>query len=257
MAMDQHLFLRQFRKDLTDQSRNTLAGSLWLLLEPVLMLLVYSFVFSVIFTARTGTAYDSPFIVYLAVMLWPWFAFSQALSRSLSVLDENMGLLRKMVLDKHALVAARVCSVFALQLLAYVFVLLVLVLTTGAIALSHLWVVLLCIVQLLLAALGLSYLLAALAIFVRDIKLAMPMLIMLLFFSSPIIWTIEMIPPQYRHLFDYNPLTHVAVAIRAALLRGETVISTGWWLNWLLAVLLLLLGWWVFTRLAPWFEEFA
>jgi len=255
--MDKHLFQRQFRKDLNDQSKNTLAGTFWLMLEPVLMLLVYTFVFSVIFTARASSGYDSPFIAYLAVMLWPWFAFSQALSRSLSVLDENMGLMRKMALDKHALVAARVCSVFTLQMLAYVLVIVVLSLTTGGFEFARVWVVLLSVLQLLLAALGLGYLLSALAVFVRDIKIAMPMLIMLMFFSSPIIWTIEMIPQQHRHLLDYNPITHVAAAIRAALLRGETVLTTGWWLNWLLGAFLLLLGWWVFTRLAPWFEEYA
>jgi lipopolysaccharide transport system permease protein len=255
--MDKHLFQRQYRKDLADQSKNTLAGTFWLMLEPVLMLLVYTFVFSVIFTARASSGYDSPFIAYLAVMLWPWFAFSQALSRSLSVLDENMGLMRKMALDKHALVAARVCSVFTLQMLAYLLVIAVLSLTTGGFEFTRVWVVLLSVMQLLLAALGLGYLLSALAVFVRDIKIAMPMLIMLMFFSSPIIWTMEMIPQQYRHLLDYNPITHVAAAIRAALLRGETVLTTGWWLNWLLVALLLLLGWWVFTRLAPWFEEYA
>ena len=255
--MDLALFQRQYRKDLTDQSKNTLAGSLWLLIEPAIMLLVYSFVFSVIFTARAGSGHDSPFVVYLAVMLWPWFAFSQALSRSLSVLDENMGLMRKMALDKHALVMARVCSVFTLQSLAYLLVLLVLLVLTGGVDFTHIWIVLLSVLQLLLAALGLAYLFSALAVFVRDIKLAMPMLIMLMFFCSPIIWTVEMIPQQYRHLLDYNPLTHVATAVRGALLQGDIVLSGGWWWNWLLAALLLLLGWWVFSRLAPWFEEYA
>jgi len=255
--MDLTLFKRQFRKDLIDQSKNTLAGPLWLLLEPALMLLVYTFVFSVIFTARASSDYDVTFIAYLAVMLWPWFAFSQALARSLSVLDENMGLMRKMALDKHALVAARVCSVFFLQAISYVLVITVLTLTTQAITFIHAWVALLSIAQLLLAALGLGYLLSSLSVFLRDIKIAMPMLIMLMFFSSPIIWSIEMLPPQYQHLFDYNPLTHIAAAIRAALLQGRVDLTAGWWLNWLLALALLALGWWVFTRLAPWFEEYA
>jgi len=255
--MDLILFWRQFSKDLTDQSRNSLAGPLWLLLEPALMLLVYTFVFTVIFTARAASDYDAAFIAYLAVMLWPWFAFSQALSRSLTVLDENMGLMRKMPLDKHALIAARVCSVFTLQLISYLLILLVISLTGNELAFSQFWVVLLNVIQLLLAALGLSYLLSAMSVFVRDIKIAMPLFIMLLFFSSPIIWSIELIPEQYRHLFQFNPLTHVAASIRAALLRGEIELSPGWWLNWLLVTLLIGIGWWVFSKLAPWFEEYA
>ncbi len=255
--MDKHLFQRQFRSDLTAQSKNTLAGSLWLLLEPVLVLIVYSLVFGFIFTARIAAEDERSFVVYLAVVLWPWFAFSQALQKSLNVLDENMSLLKKMVIDKHALVAARVCSVFALQIIAYSLVLLVLRLSTGELVFSHIWLVALSLLQLFIAALGLSYLLSALGVFIRDIKIAVPMLIMLLFFSAPIIWTMEMIPTAYRHYFYYNPLTHVAISIRDALLLGESSISSGWWWNWLLALLLFWFGWWVFTRLAPWFEEYA
>jgi len=85
-----------FRQLLTREIRSRFIGSatgwIWLIVTPLLLLAVYAFVFGVIFRARVPEGLDMPFVAWLAVALWPWLAFSEALQRGSQAIQQHAAL---------------------------------------------------------------------------------------------------------------------------------------------------------------------
>lgn len=246
------------RRDLKHRYLGTFSGGLWALLQPLLQLAIYGYVFGTIFRARLPEAEFGAlgFITFLAIGLWPWTAFAEALNRASTAVVDNAGLLGKVALPRPLLVVAPVLAGFLLHLAGFVAVLLVLL---GLGWLEPRWSLLwLPPLFVLLAgfSLGLAWLFAALSVFVRDFTHVLAQALVLLFFLTPVLYPRSLIPPGLQGLADANPMTLFVAAFRqAALGVGEAGAAE-------VAVLLALtaaslaLGLFVFRRLAPHFEDF-
>jgi len=110
--------------------------------------------------------------------------------------------------------------------------------------------------QLFLLGLGFAFLFAALQVFVRDLSPALPQLLMLWMFASPIFYARDSFPEQYRSWLQINPFAHYPESLRASMLHFGSI---GWRADataLLVAVCVLVAGWAVFRRLNPHFEDF-
>lgn len=249
-------FRQQLRRELTGQYLGSFTGRLWVFVEPLILLAVYAFVFGVIFQARAPEARGLGFVPYLATGLWPWLAFSSALTGAQGVVLENAGLIQKVPVQRELLVLARVAAVYVLNTLGFVTVLLVMTAFGVSLHWQTLPQVLFLIVLLFLCALGLGWLLSALTVFIRDLKQVLPSLIRLAFFSTPIVWSPSMLPEQYLKILMLNPLVWPIMGLR------ETLLGASWQPGWsvvtavAVALGLLGIGVTVFRRLAPQFEDF-
>jgi ABC-type polysaccharide/polyol phosphate export permease len=243
-------------RDLRSRFVGSLTGWLWLIVTPLMMLGVYAFVFGVIFQARVPAGLDTPFWAWLAVALWPWLAFSEALQRGASSIQQNAGLLTKVVVPRQLFVTSSVTSTFLLHALGYVAVLLAVHFLGSPLHWLGLFHLILVLLALYLLGLGLGYLLAALQVFLRDIEQILPVFLLFWFFLTPIIYAAELMPPAMQWLLEFNPMSWWVEEIRVILFTGkplpgiETALMMGG------AVLTLALGRRVFERLAPHFEDF-
>jgi len=239
----------------TDYLEN-LTGFAWLILQPLLLLAIYTFVFTTVFKARVTVSDEIGFVPFLAVAFWPWTAFSESVLRASAAVTGNAGLIGKVAFPTELLPLSSVTATFLMQLAGYLAVLLVLQLLGTPL---H-WAGLLAAVPLLLllglfaGALGL--LASALQVFVRDVAQILPPLMTLWFFTTPILYSASILPPQWAAVMQFNPMAWYVDRLRDFLLFGNFGLGAK---DAIVPALTLLLFWLAlrfFRRFSPHFEDF-
>ena len=242
-------------RELKARYRGSVLGFFWSFINPLLLLLVYSFVFTVIIPR--GELVDlEPYAVFLFCGLLPWTWFSASLSDGANVLIVNGNLIKKVMFPAEILPVVAVVS----NLIHFLFGLPILVafLMFYAIPLrltELVWFPVVVSVQFILT-LGLSMVLAALTVHFRDIKDLLANLLTLWFFATPIIYPMSALPARGKVFMDFNPFAHLAISYQEILFYDGPF---GHW-KWLLALavggaVLFLLGYWLFDRLRDSFAE--
>ena len=250
------LTLHFIRRDLRNRYLGSFTGGLWALVQPLVQLAVYGFVFVYVFNARVPGANAPGFVPFLALGLWPWTAFSEGLSRATSTIQDNAPLIRKVAMPREVLVFSAVASSFLIHGAGFCAIVVALRLFGVPVDLLALPLALGGLAQLFVFALGLAFLLAALQVFVRDLASALPQLLMIWMFASPIFYARDSLPLRYQHWMDWNPITYYTELIRAVLL-GTGDVHPGKALAALaVASAAFILGLAVFRRLKPHFEDF-
>jgi lipopolysaccharide transport system permease protein len=246
------------RREITGRYLGTFSGTVWALVHPLLQLAIYGYVFVYIFRTRLpeGEFGGLGFLPFLAVGLWPWNAFAEAVNRSATTIPDAAGLLGKVALPRALLVIAPICASFLLSTIGFVAV--VGVLWAGGWLLPTPMALLLVPLMLILMvfATGVGWFVAALNVFVRDVGQALPQLTMLLFFLTPVLYPRSLIPEVLQGLADTNPMALYVGLFRQCIMGvgnygfSHGVIAAG------VAVTSAVAGYLVFRRLAPHFEDF-
>ena len=250
------LALHFIRRDIRNRYLGSFSGGAWALLQPLVQLAVYGFVFVYVFKARPLTADAPGYVPFLALGLWPWVAFSEALTRAATAIQDNAALIGKIAMPREVLVFAAVAASFLTQVLGFLAIVVALRLFGVPIDLLMLPLALCGFVQLFILALGVAFLLAAFQVFVRDLAPALPQLLMLWMFASPIFYAREQLPERYRGWLDLNPFTHYAEFFRAVLLHSGAITMPAQASSLLIATAVFAGGYAVFRRLAAHFEDF-
>jgi lipopolysaccharide transport system permease protein len=250
------LTLRFFRRELRNRFAGSFTGGLWALLQPLVQLAVYTLVFVQVFKSRVPGADAPGYVPFLVTALWPWTAFSEAIVRSTTAVQENAALIGKVALPREVLVVASVASSFAVHLAGFVAILIALAIAGKDIVISGFGPALLLFVPLFALALGFALIAAAVQVFVRDLVQALGQLMMLLTFAAPIFYDTAQVPERMRAWLALNPFTFYADAFRAVLLHHGEISLERTAFAIALAAIVLLAGHALFRRLDPHFEDF-
>jgi ABC-type polysaccharide/polyol phosphate export permease len=241
-------------RELKARYRGSVLGFFWSFINPLLLLLVYSFVFSTVMPNKIEGI--QPYALFMFCGILPWTWFTSSLSEATSSLISGGNLIKKVLFPAEVL---PIVSVVA-NLVNFFLGLLILVPSLVYyhrlhLSLNLLWFPVTVFVQLVFT-LGLGLILSALAVHFRDIRDLLSNILMLWFFATPIIysWRQENVQ-RYRTLFNLNPFTHLAISYQEILFFGPV----GHW-RWLLAlgvasIGLFLAGYWLFDRLRDSFAE--
>jgi ABC-type polysaccharide/polyol phosphate export permease len=173
-----HLLVRQVRQDYLEN----LTGFAWLVLQPLMLLAVYAFVFSTIFKARIPDAAGIGFTPWLAVAFWPWTAFSESILRAGGSIQAHSALIGKVAFASEQLPLAQVTATFLMHMAGYVAVLIVLQLMGSDIHWLMLPLAFVLLLLLWLLACALALFVSALQVFVRDVAQFLPPLMTFWFF---------------------------------------------------------------------------
>ncbi len=223
-------------------------GMSWAIIQPLVLLALYTLVFSVILRVRLGgDGGIASFALYLFCGMLPWIAFSDAISRSAYVVLEHVTLIKRVVFPSEILPVYVVGATFIMELVALGVFLLVVQLFHAPLGWTLSALPLVFAFQLMLT-LGLAWMLASLNVFLRDIGQVLGLALTLVMFLTPIFYTPEMLPARLRPLLLLNPMATVVHAYRKILLDGAWPALPG--LAWLggIAVAVFLVGHWFFVR---------
>ena len=248
-------------RELKARYRGSILGFFWSFANPLLLLLVYTFVFSVILPGFRGGELE-PYALFLFCGLLPWTWFASSLMESSNVLIANGNLIKKVMFPAEILPIVSVLSnmvhfLFGLPVLgAFLAYYALDGRLPGPLQLVELvWLPAVILVQLLLT-LGCALILSALTVHFRDIRDLLNNLLTLWFFASPIIYPMAMVPAVGKPFMDLNPFAHLAISYQEILFYDGPF---GHW-KWLLALAVLALalaavGYQLFDRLRDSFAE--
>ena len=244
------------RREILNRYAGSVSGLAWTLLHPLAQLAVYSFVFSRVFRIGVPAGYPGvSYVSFVAVALWPWVMFSEGLTRAMGSVGANAGLIRKVAFPHRLLVFATIIGSCAIHLAGFVAVLVVLRIAGEPIHLGHLPVALVLLVPYMLLATGVGAALAALQTLLRDVEHVVQVLLMMLFYATPILYSLEIVPEGARRWAAASPLAWYSERMREVLLQGAGF-SSGDVLPTLACLVVLAAGLWIFERLSPHFEDF-
>ena len=242
-------------RDLRQRTSGTLLGPLWLVIEPLFLLAVYTFVFGVLLQVRFGTGGDTlSFALYLMAGLIPYSAFQVAVQQCTGILMGNRDLIQRSVFPPELLPALPTAVSLVIEAIGLVILVAAVALIQGGVS-SKLWLLPGLMLLRALLTLGVSWLVAVLSVFIRDLAQVVSMLLTVMFFATPIVYPREMIPEQWHWVQDINPFYHLVEAYRAVIIESAWpapgVAGLG-----LFALLMAGLGFWVFLRLVGRAKDF-
>jgi lipopolysaccharide transport system permease protein len=247
-----NLVTRQVQQDYLDN----LTGFAWLFLQPLILLAVYAFVFGEIFKARLPESVGVAFVPYLAVAFWPWTAFSEAILKASNSITSNAALIGKVAFANELLPLASVTATFLMHALGYLAVLLVLQLLGTPIHWLWLPVAMVMLLLLWLLAGAIALLTSTLQVFTKDVAQILPPLMTFWFFTTPILYSPELLPEAISRILDWNLMAWFVAWLRGALLFGELSLTMAMGVVPLLVVFLYWAALRFFRRFSGHFEDF-
>lgn len=243
--------LRQLvKREIQVRYKGSMFGLFWLFATPLCMLAVYTFVFSVVFKARWGSDGDNSKVAFALTMfcgLSVFNIFSESMNASVGTVTGNPNYVKKVVFPLEILPVASMLSSFFFGLIW------IGILVIGVTIFMHkLCVTAVCLalilLPLLLLSCGLSWFLASLTVYFRDIAHAIGIIVQMLFFMTPIFYSIEMVPESFQKILHLNPLTDIVQNTRQVLIFGE-------WPNWTSIGILTVCSLFIFQLGYVWFMK--
>ncbi len=208
-------------REIASRYRGSSLGGLWSLLNPLFMLVIYTFVFSVVFKARwnAGSESKTEFALMLFAGLMVFSLFSEVISRAPGLIVGNVNYVKKVVFPIEILPWVVLGSAFFQFLISAAVWALAFLVLYGSAHLS--WLSLpLVVLPLLLLTVGAAWLLSAIGVYFRDIGQLVAVIIPVLMFMSPIFYPVDALPEAYQPWMLLNPLTPVIEQMRHVLFVG-------------------------------------
>ena len=226
-------------------------GGLWMILNPLAQVVIFAFVLSAVLSAKLpGVANRYAYAIYLMAGILGWSLFLEIVNRCLTLFIDNGNILKKLVFPRIALpliVTGSASVNNALLLLAILVIFGVLGHFPGT---ALIWLPVLMVINVALA-LGLGLALGVLNVFVRDIGQIVPIVLQFVFWFTPIVYTADIIPREYRGWLILNPLSPIIRGYQSALLYDRAPDWAGLGLVALMAAGLLAFSLVLFRKASP------
>lgn len=209
-------------REILGRYRGSAGGLMWSLITPLLMLAVYTAVFSGIFQARWSADAATPldYALQLFVGLIVHGLAAECLNRSPGLIVGNVSYVKRVVFPLEILPVINLLAALFHALISVAVLLLFHAVVKGGIPLTALWLPVVLAPYIVMLA-GTGWILAALGVYLRDIAQLMGLLTMILMFLSPVFYPVSALPEKFHGVFRLNPLTIIIEESRAVLLDGR------------------------------------
>ncbi|WP_242651193.1 ABC transporter permease [Solilutibacter tolerans] len=230
-------------REVVGRYKGSILGLAWSFFSPVLMLAIYTFVFSVVFKARWqgGSESKAEFALVLFTGLLFFNFFSECINRAPVLVLGNVNYVKKVVFPLETLAVVSMLSALFHLLVSLLVWLLFYLIVFGVPS----WTALLfplVLLPLIMFTLGLSWVLASLSVYLRDVGQVVGVVVTMLMFLSPIFYPIDALPEWFRPYMNANPLTWVIESGRDVLIWGQVPDLAGWMVAFALSALIMWFG---------------
>jgi lipopolysaccharide transport system permease protein len=233
------------RRDILARYRGSFGDVLWTILNPLLLMATYFFVFGVVLRTRFGADQSSTsFALYFLAGMLPWLAFTEPAGRAPHVILEHHNFVKKLIFPLETLPVNQVVAGLVTEVFGMAVFIAALLLIRGAIPSSVVWLPALLVPQLLFT-LGVCWFLSALGVYVRDLGQIMGFLLTLWFFITPICYpetSLSTLPAGAFAILRKNPFYVLVRGYRAIFLESHAPEALALGKLWAVAVVVFLLG---------------
>ena len=229
-------------RNITLRYKRSVLGIGWTLLEPLMMMIIMTFVFSSLFRFATESY---PIYVLTGLLLFDFF--SRSTNQIIDEVVTSQNLAQRIHVPRSAFALATLIAYlvnWALALLPLAVIMLFMDLRLS-------WSLLMTPLVMLLAALfaaGIGLVVATLGAFFHDIKLTYGVLLTAWLYATPVIYPVEILPDKLQRLLVFNPMFHLLRLFRALVIAGRVPPVSDWLLTGGICMLAATLGWWIFTH---------
>lgn len=244
------------KREVIGRYRGSVIGIMWSFFNPVLMLAVYTFVFSVVFKARWsgGSESRTEFALVLFAGLLVFNLFAECINRAPSLILTNVNYVKKVIFPLEILPWVSLGSAMFHMLISLGVWFIFYLLFFGIPHLTALYIPFI-LIPLILMTIGLSWMLASLGVYLRDVSQIVGIATTTLMFLSPIFYPLSSLPPAYQPLLKLNPLTIVIEQARAVLIWGQHPDAISLGLYFLASAFLAWLGFFWFQKTRKGFAD--
>jgi lipopolysaccharide transport system permease protein len=250
------------QRDVAARYKGSVLGNAWSLINQLVQLLVYTYVFSIVLKVRlelkgmdTAVTNNTLFFgLWLFAGLIPWIAFTSGFCQATASVFNQANLVKKVVFPLTLLPLVPILTAFVDSLLGFMLLIVGVGLLTGKVSLALLLMPLIWVPQLLFTA-GISYLMAGFAVFVRDIPQTVGIGVNLLFYLTPVMYPLEKIPEPFFSIAWYNPFTAIITLYRDCVLQGNLTHWAELGYLWAIAIIMFTFGSSIYRRLSPAFAD--
>lgn len=218
--LQRNLLNLMVKRDCIGRYKGSLLGLLWPLINPFGHLLLYTFLFSVVLKVKFGTSGStSNFALYLMAGLLPWGAFAEALARSSTVILEHPNLVKRVVFPLQILPLVTVLSALVTEAIAFIILLAGVLIYNHGLPSSLVFLPLIITSQILLTA-GISWFVASLSVYIRDIRHLMALGLSAWMYGTPIVYPATALPEKIQFILWLNPMAGIVMDYRRVVLEG-------------------------------------
>ncbi|HDS0925186.1 TPA: ABC transporter permease [Stenotrophomonas maltophilia] len=216
-------------REVVGRYRGSVMGLLWSFFNPILLLAVYTFVFSYVFKARWsgGDGSKTEFALVLFAGLMVFNMFAECCNRAPTLVTGNVGYVKKVVFPLEILPIVSLGSSLFHLLVSFV-VWSVFYMAFVGMPSATLMLMPLAVLPLVLMTLGFSWILAALGVYLRDVAQVIGVVTLVLMYLSPIFYPVSIMPEQYRPFMQLSPLTTTVEQVRAVMMWGKVLDWQAW-----------------------------
>lgn len=238
------------RRDLKGRYKNSILGFLWTFLNPLLQLVVYTFAFAVVMPMNIDNYY-----MHLFVALVPWIFFASCLTGGSRAVIDQQELVKKVYFPRHVLPIAFATSQFVNMLLTFVVVFVVLIVSGMGIDFRKLSIFpFVAIIQYFLA-LGVTLICSTISVYYRDMEQIFGIVSIGLMYATPVVYSLESVPEEFRYVLSLNPMTTIIIAYRDILFYKRMPDLHMLLITLLESICILIIGWCIFTKKQKRFVE--
>lgn len=232
-------------REVRSRYRQSALGFTWALIQPVVQMVVITIIFGNFLKVPSDGV---PYPVFAYAALLPWTLFAGSISAAVPSILSNMELVTKIYFPREILPLSAILARLVDFLIASLVFVFLLIYFNIPVSFTIIFVPVLLIIQCLLA-IGVGLLGAAVSVFLRDISFALPLVMQLWFYATPVIYPISQVPEEWRMLYSLNPMVGVIEGYRAVILEGTwpDFILLGW--STVFALILVFLAYLYFKRL--------
>jgi ABC-2 type transport system permease protein/lipopolysaccharide transport system permease protein len=248
LAAHANLLIELVHRDLTVRYKRSIFGFLWTLLHPLLLMAIFTVVFSHLFRRETPH-YETYFLsAYIA-----WNFFSQTVTNAMASVAWNGPLMKRVRVPRSIFTLSSIVSGLVNLVLSMLALLVIMLIVRAPLFPSLLFVP----ISLLIVGiftLGVSLALTALSVFFADVREMVQAGLPALLYMTPVIYPVSIVPVSFRWIVERNPLTYLIEIVRAPIYYGHLPDSRTFIVALAISLISLLFGWLIFRRLAPSFE---
>ena len=255
---NRYLILQISKREILGKYKGSLLGLAWSFFNPLFMLVIYTFVFSVIFKSRWGNIGEDTGKVQFSIILFVGMIvvgfFNEVLNRSPSVILSNINLVKKVIFPLEILPLIPIGAALFHSLISILVLLIFFMIIKGFIY----WTVIffpLVFFPLLVVVLGLSWILSSVGTYLRDIAQVTSLTTTILMFISPIFYPITAVPERFRPFIMLNPVTFIIEQSRNVLIFGILPDWKGLCIYALLAIIIAWIGFFWFQNTREGFAD--
>lgn len=236
-------------KDFKIRYRNMSLGVLWSLLNPLVMMAVYWFVFTNIFKSDL-----SNYPLFLLCGIVPFSFFTVAWATGTTSIVDNAGLIKRVPVPREVIPITTVLSCCIHLLVQIALLLTVAMISHKGFNVHWLWLPVVWALEIVFVC-GLALLSASLNVFIRDTRYVVESATWVLLFLVPVFYDSNLIPPQYRPIYDLNPIAATVISLRKIVYEAQPPVGSTLWKLVGASLTVFVVGLLVFRRLKPMFYE--